>query len=91
MADQLIRVAAEREFRKTDKIVPPVGLYEEFCAKFKYNETEDKQSFHIRKTATGFKFSRKYHLLQEIDRSSKVKNAKITSHLHHGIEESLNT
>ena len=42
MADQLIRVAAEREFRKTDKIVPPVGLYEEFCAKFKYNETEDQ-------------------------------------------------
>ena len=42
MADQLIRVAAERELRKTEKIIPPAGLYEEFCAKFKYNETEDQ-------------------------------------------------
>ncbi|MFL2917127.1 MAG: transcription-repair coupling factor [Thalassobaculaceae bacterium] len=42
MADQLIKVAAERELRKTQKITPPPGLYEEFCAKFKYNETDDQ-------------------------------------------------
>ena len=42
MADQLIKIAAERELRTTQKIIPPAGLYDEFCAKFKYNETEDQ-------------------------------------------------
>ena len=35
MADQLIRIAAKRELNSTQKILPPPGLYDEFCAKFK--------------------------------------------------------
>ena len=42
MADQLIRIAAEREIRTTESIIPPPGAYDEFCAKFPYNETEDQ-------------------------------------------------
>jgi transcription-repair coupling factor (superfamily II helicase) len=42
MADQLIRIAAEREIRTTESITPPPGAYDEFCAKFPYNETEDQ-------------------------------------------------
>jgi transcription-repair coupling factor (superfamily II helicase) len=42
MADQLIRIAAEREIRTTESITPPPGVYDEFCAKFPYNETEDQ-------------------------------------------------
>jgi transcription-repair coupling factor (superfamily II helicase) len=42
MADQLIRIAAEREVRTTESIIPPPGLYDEFCAKFPYNETDDQ-------------------------------------------------
>nr|WP_219845809.1 transcription-repair coupling factor [Emcibacter nanhaiensis] len=42
MADELIRLAAERELRKGATITPPEGLYEEFCARFPYNETDDQ-------------------------------------------------
>ncbi|MDE0810912.1 MAG: DEAD/DEAH box helicase, partial [Alphaproteobacteria bacterium] len=42
MADQLIRIAAEREIRTTESITPPPGVYDEFCAKFPYNETDDQ-------------------------------------------------
>ena len=42
MADQLIRIAAEREIRSTESITPPPGAYDEFCAKFPYNETDDQ-------------------------------------------------
>ena len=42
MADELIKVAAERELRKGPVITPSDGLYEEFCARFPYAETEDQ-------------------------------------------------
>lgn len=42
MADQLIKIAAERELREAEKILPPEGLYEEFCARFPFEETEDQ-------------------------------------------------
>ncbi|MBL4876679.1 MAG: transcription-repair coupling factor [Cohaesibacteraceae bacterium] len=42
MADQLIKVAAERELRTADVIVAPEGVYDEFCARFPYEETEDQ-------------------------------------------------
>ncbi len=42
MADQLIRIAAEREIRTTESLTPPPGAYDEFCAKFPYNETDDQ-------------------------------------------------
>ncbi|SFO56658.1 transcription-repair coupling factor [Cohaesibacter marisflavi] len=42
MADQLIKVAAERELRKAERITPPEGLYDEFVARFPFDETEDQ-------------------------------------------------
>lgn len=42
MAAALMRIAAERAMRKADQLVPPEGLYEEFCARFPYSETEDQ-------------------------------------------------
>ncbi len=43
MADELIRVAAERELRDGEALTPPEGLYEEFSANFPYTETEDQR------------------------------------------------
>lgn len=42
MANALIRLAAERQIADGDAIVPPSGLYEEFCARFPYAETDDQ-------------------------------------------------
>ncbi len=42
MADQLIRIAAERALKTAERIVPPQGLYDEFAARFPYEETEDQ-------------------------------------------------
>ncbi|WP_210238676.1 transcription-repair coupling factor [Cohaesibacter sp. CAU 1516] len=42
MADQLIKVAAERELRQGERITPPEGLYDEFSARFPFDETEDQ-------------------------------------------------
>jgi transcription-repair coupling factor (superfamily II helicase) len=42
MAIGLIRIAAERATKDTDAIVPPSGVFDEFCARFPYEETEDQ-------------------------------------------------
>ena len=42
MADQLIQIAAERALRTAERIIPPAGLYDEFAARFPYEETEDQ-------------------------------------------------
>ena len=42
MADKLIRIAAERELRQGQMMAPPEGAYEEFAARFPYQETEDQ-------------------------------------------------
>ena len=42
MAIGLIRIAAERATKDTDAIVPPHGVFDEFCARFPYEETEDQ-------------------------------------------------
>ena len=42
MADQLIAVAAERQVRKAEALIPPEGAWDEFCARFPYAETEDQ-------------------------------------------------
>jgi transcription-repair coupling factor (superfamily II helicase) len=42
MADQLIRLAAARELRPAVRVTPPDGMYDEFCARFPYDETEDQ-------------------------------------------------
>ncbi|WP_449267357.1 transcription-repair coupling factor [Fodinicurvata halophila] len=41
-ADHLIAVAAERELKQAETLVPPEGAYEDFCARFPYPETDDQ-------------------------------------------------
>ena len=43
IAEELIRVAAARELGSAAVMVPPQGLYEEFRARFPFDETEDQQ------------------------------------------------
>lgn len=42
MADELIKVAAARELHGGARIVPNLGAYDEFCARFPYTETDDQ-------------------------------------------------
>jgi transcription-repair coupling factor (superfamily II helicase) len=43
MAAELIRIAAARELKSLPATDPPQGLYDEFCARFPYQETEDQE------------------------------------------------
>src|SRR3546814_19940541 len=42
MADALIKVAAARALRSAESMERPEGLYDEFCARFPFPETEDQ-------------------------------------------------
>ncbi|HXT05839.1 MAG TPA: transcription-repair coupling factor [Roseiarcus sp.] len=42
MAAELVRVAAQRLTRAAARLSAPEGLYDEFCARFPYDETEDQ-------------------------------------------------
>ena len=42
MAAQLIQVAAARRLKDGATLLPPEGLWDEFCARFPYAETEDQ-------------------------------------------------
>lgn len=42
MADKLIQLASQRKLTVVPKIDIPYGLYQEFCSKFPYTETEDQ-------------------------------------------------
>lgn len=42
VADRLIRIAAERALRKARILEPPDGMWDAFCARFPYEETEDQ-------------------------------------------------
>ena len=42
MAEKLIAIAAARFSKKREKIYPPTGVYNEFCARFPYVETQDQ-------------------------------------------------
>ena len=42
MAGELVRVAAQRLMRPAPRLIPPEGLYDEFCARFPYDETPDQ-------------------------------------------------
>jgi transcription-repair coupling factor (superfamily II helicase) len=42
MAEGLIAIAAARATRETEEVQPPHGLFDEFCARFPYEETEDQ-------------------------------------------------
>ncbi|MGI9382604.1 MAG: transcription-repair coupling factor [Methyloligellaceae bacterium] len=44
MAEKLIKVAAMRELREAPVLNQPAGLYEEFCARFPYEETDDQST-----------------------------------------------
>ena len=43
MAAELIRTAAERQLREGQLATPPEGLWDEFCARFPFAETDDQQ------------------------------------------------
>ena len=42
MAGELVRVAAQRLTRPAPRLTAPEGLYDEFCARFPYDETPDQ-------------------------------------------------
>jgi transcription-repair coupling factor (superfamily II helicase) len=42
MADELIKLAAARALKEGQRITMPQGLYDEFCARFPFTETEDQ-------------------------------------------------
>src|SRR5690606_37655902 len=44
IAAELIKVAAERQLHEAAKLTVAPGAYDEFCAGFPYEETEDQQA-----------------------------------------------
>jgi len=44
IAGELIRIAAERQLREAPRLAIGQGLYDEFCAGFPYDETEDQNN-----------------------------------------------
>jgi transcription-repair coupling factor (superfamily II helicase) len=44
IAGELIKVAAERQLREAPLLAVETGLYDEFCAAFPYDETDDQQA-----------------------------------------------
>ena len=44
IADTLIKIAAERQLREAPPLMVEPGSYDEFCAGFPYEETEDQQA-----------------------------------------------
>ncbi len=44
MAGQLIEIASHRQLNEMPKILAPHGMYQEFCARFPYTETDDQMN-----------------------------------------------
>jgi len=42
MAEGLIQIAAARQLKSVEETDPPSGLFDEFCARFPYEETDDQ-------------------------------------------------
>ncbi len=42
IANHLIKLAAERQMREAERFTAPEGLFDEFCARFPFQETEDQ-------------------------------------------------
>ena len=42
MADELMRIAAARAMRTVEPLRPADGIYDEFCSRFPYHETDDQ-------------------------------------------------
>lgn len=43
IAEKLIKLAAERQLKSADTFMTPSGFYDDFCARFPYNETDDQR------------------------------------------------
>ncbi|HWD25720.1 MAG TPA: transcription-repair coupling factor [Rhizomicrobium sp.] len=43
IAAELIRIAAARELKQLEAVDPPAGLWDEFCARFPWQETDDQE------------------------------------------------
>ncbi|MEM7121298.1 MAG: transcription-repair coupling factor [Pseudomonadota bacterium] len=43
IAGELLKVAAERKLQSGPRMTAPQGLYDEFCARFPFHETEDQE------------------------------------------------
>ncbi|MEO1252983.1 MAG: transcription-repair coupling factor [Pseudomonadota bacterium] len=43
LAEELIKIAAKRAMRKAEAMAPADGLFDEFCARFPFSETEDQE------------------------------------------------
>ena len=44
LAEQLIKIAAQRAMQTAEEMAPLDGLYDEFCARFPFAETEDQEN-----------------------------------------------
>ena len=44
IAGELIKIAAERQLREAPRLAVGAGLYDEFCAGFPYEETDDQHA-----------------------------------------------
>lgn len=44
IAEKLIKIAAIRNLKTADAFIPEHGIFDDFCAKFPYNETDDQQN-----------------------------------------------
>src|SRR6185503_9688490 len=44
MAGELLKIAAARQLREAPRLTVAHGMYEEFCAGFPYDETEDQET-----------------------------------------------
>ena len=42
IAEKLIKIAAERQLKKAEIFIPERGVYDEFCSRFLYTETDDQ-------------------------------------------------
>ena len=42
IAEKLIKIAAERQLKKSDSFIAPQGMYDEFCSRFPFAETDDQ-------------------------------------------------
>ncbi|MEO1544069.1 MAG: transcription-repair coupling factor, partial [Pseudomonadota bacterium] len=44
MAGELIKIAAKRQLKEAPALTPPLGAYDEFSARFPFEETEDQEA-----------------------------------------------
>lgn len=42
IAEKLIKIAAERQLKKADCFIPQQGMFDDFCSRFPYDETDDQ-------------------------------------------------